>query len=171
MNWILAIDPGNKESAYALLDTELRPMKFGKIQNKEMFEVFPQIETTAAIENTDFDIVIEMVESYGMPVGREVFFTCVWIGKYIEYFDFFNRESNLIYRHEEKMAICHSPKANDATIRTALVDRFAPNTPNKGKGYKKNPGWFYGFHADIWQAYAIGVTFHDMKQNKEVLKE
>ena len=65
---------------------------------------------------------------------------------------------------QEKLAICHSPRANDATIRQALIDRFAPGTPNKGKGTKKEPGWFYGFRADIWQAYAVGVTWADLNR-------
>lgn len=170
MELILSIDPGNKESAYALLAPDLKPIRHGKVLNEELFEIILQIVMAARIKNADLSVAIEMVESYGMPVGREVFDTCVWIGKYIEYIEFFGRQVTLIYRHEEKMAICHSTKANDATIRTALVDRFAPDTPNHGKGYKKSPGWFYGFHADVWQAYAVGVTFYELK-NKEVLKE
>ena len=108
----------------------------------------------------DLRIAIEMIASYGMPVGKEVFDTCVWIGRLLERFK--NVRSTLIYRKDEKLTICNSPRANDATIRQALVDRFAPGTPNKGKGSKKWPGWFYGFRADIWQAYAVGVTYHDM---------
>jgi hypothetical protein len=68
---------------------------------------------------------------------------------------------NFIYRKDEKMAICHSMKANDASIRQALVDRFAYGVPNFGKGTKKAPGWFYGFRADIWQSYAIAVTYYE----------
>ncbi|KHD34036.1 hypothetical protein NL50_18035, partial [Clostridium acetobutylicum] len=67
-----------------------------------------------------------------------------------------------IYRKDEKMNLCHSMKANDSTITQALVDRFAYGVRNHGKGTKKEPGWFYGFKKDIWQAYAVGVTYFDM---------
>ena len=51
-------------------------------------------------------------------------------------------------------------------MKQALIDRFAPGVPNGGKGIVnkkvKQPGWFYGFKGDIWQAYAVGVTYYDM---------
>lgn len=164
MAWILAIDPGNEESAYVLLNPELMPVRFCKASNEMMFCHL----CDAIIENVphgDLKIAIEMIASYGMPVGKEVFETCVWIGELKERFkrfDAYGAEVTLIYRKQEKLALCNSPRANDATIRQALIDRFAPGTPNKGKGTKKWPGWFYGFRADIWQAYAVGVTYHDL---------
>lgn len=159
MQWILAIDPGNEESAYVLLDRDLRPVKFGKQDNELMFASMCAGLMEHIREGDDLHVAIEMIASYGMPVGREVFETCVWIGRLVERFREF--DTSFVYRKDEKMAICHSMKATDATIRQALVDRFAPNTSNFGKGTKAKPGWFYGFRADIWAAYAVGVTYHD----------
>lgn len=165
MEWILAIDPGNEESAYVLLDPNLKPVRFAKCANELMYchivDSLHQLEgELAPVTFAEVKVAIEMIASYGMPVGREVFDTCVWIGRLLERFRSY--DVTLIYRKDEKLTICNSPRANDATIRQALVDRFAPNTNNFGKGTKAKPGWFYGFRADIWAAYAVGVTYHDM---------
>lgn len=155
---ILGIDPGNVESAYVITDENLKPLEFGKIYNEELLD---------NIYSGDFDkcdyVTIEKMASYGMGVGLSVFETCVWIGRFQEalnhrglYIHYF------IYRKDEKMNLCHTMKAKDSNIIQSLIDRFAPNTPNKGKGKKNNQGWFYGFKADIWQAYAVLVTYYDM---------
>ena len=86
-------------------------------------------------ENYPIDYVaIEGIQSFGMPVGQTTFETCYFIGRLLEQFEAFDIEPTLIYRSEEKMALCHSMKATDATIRQALIDLFAKDTPNKGKG-------------------------------------
>lgn len=162
---ILAIDPGNIESGYVFLEDDLSVKECGKINNDELLDKIIAGDFYYAYEN----IAIEMVASYGMAVGATVFETCVWIGRFVQAFE--NADVNpenikFIYRKDEKMNLCHSMKAKDSNIVQALIDRFAPNTPNKGKGTKKEPGWFYGFKKDIWQAYAVAVTYHDMYLNK-----
>ena len=155
---IFAIDPGTFESAWVLMDGDCRPVRFGKIPNEELLDMVRQ--------EGGHDLAIEMVASYGMAVGKEVFDTVFWIGRFWEAAERFASRS-LIYRREEKLALCGSAKANDANIRQALVDRFAYGVPNMGKGTKKEPGWFYGFRADIWQAYAIAVTWRDKNHGEE----
>ena len=49
----------------------------------------------------------------------------------------------------------------NAAISLYLADRYAPGRPNFGKGTKKNPGFFYGFSADMWAAMAVAVTYFD----------
>lgn len=158
---ILAIDPGNVESGYALLDINLKPIEKGKVKNEVLLE---DIRMDRFWYNSPQDeedhIAIEMIASYGMPVGIEVFETCVWIGRFIQAIGN-GIEPRFIYRKDEKMNLCTSMKANDATIKQALVDRFAAGQKNYGKGTKKEPGWFYGFSKDMWAAYAVGVTYYD----------
>lgn len=153
---ILAIDPGNIESGYVLLDQKtLKPLEVGKIKNEELKYILELPSTKESVKH----YAIEMIASYGMSVGQSVFETCIWIGRFIEVI---GDNYKFIYRKDEKTNLCNSMKAKDSNIIQALIDRFAPNTPNKGKGTKKEPGWFYGFKKDIWQAYAVGVTYYDL---------
>ncbi|APM37342.1 hypothetical protein [Clostridium kluyveri] len=156
---ILAIDPGNRESAYVVMDYNLKPIEFGKFGNEDVRQ---ELRRNIKKYGHELRIAIEMVASYGMAVGREVFETCVWIGRFTEMVEQFNMNTNYIYRKDEKLNLCNSQRANDSTITQALVDRFAYGTRNHGKGTKKAPGWFYGFKKDIWQAYAVGVTYFDL---------
>lgn len=153
---ILAIDPGNTESGWCVIDAETRrPLEFAKSANEDVRQVLHVAY--------DVDLVaVEMVASYGMPVGADVFETCVWIGRYIEALH--PRPVELVKRHPIKLHHCHSAKATDSNIRQALVDRFAYGQPNHGKGTKAEPGWFHGFAADVWQAYALAVYVADQER-------
>lgn len=154
---ILAIDPGNIESAYCFINEETyEPEEFGKVKNERLLNIiYDQLSNSVNY----YTMVIEMIASYGMPVGKEVFETCVWIGRFIEAYD---KDYKFIYRKEEKMNLCHSMKAKDSNIRQALIDRFGV------VGTKKNPGWFYGFKADIWAAYAVGCTYLDKMKGEKI---
>lgn len=169
-HYILAIDPANVESGWVVLDCEdYRPLAFGKTENEKFRDMiyagrFDGINDSVDLWGEDEVIpAIEMVASYGMPVGREVFETCVWIGRFEEAllkarhgYSRLYTDPEFVFRKDVKMNVCGRTSAKDANIRQALIDRFA-STPS-GKGTKKNPDWFYGFHADVWAAYAVGVT-------------
>lgn len=167
MTRILAIDPGNTHSGWALIDTtDCAPLDFDKSPNDELLARL--YLHGSGIDNTDWDhIAIEMVASYGMAVGATVFDTCVWIGRFAEAL---RRPclppANLVLRRDVKLHHCGQTKAKDSNIRQALVDRFAPGQPNHGKGTKADPGWFHGFHADVWQAYALAVLAADRIENR-----
>lgn len=172
--FILGIDPGNEQSAFCLCSLDLKPLMFAKLPNFEPCEEWPGKkdkflsevnEAMVSVEANCWNtiIVIENIESFGMPVGRSVLDTCIYIGELKRELTLFGCDVRFVFRHEEKMAICHSAKANDATIKQALVDRFAFGQKNYGKGTKKEPGFFYGFKADCWSAFAICVTFHDLE--------
>jgi hypothetical protein len=157
---ILAIDPGNTDSAYVVIDQETRkPLDFAKVPNEQLLDRLTDHDLGERVDH----LVIEMVASYGMPVGREVFETCVWIGRYFESIDRWldGATPQLVYRQPIKLHHCGSARAKDSNITQALVDRFAPGQSNHGKGTKAQPGWFYGFRADVWQAYALAVYVAD----------
>lgn len=155
---IFAIDPGTTESGFALVGQKggkiVQVLDKGKMSNDALLALLPY-------RIGDCETVCEMVASYGMPVGREVFETCVWIGRFLQAAGVPPAEQakRLVYRQEEKLTICHSLRANDASITQALVDRYAYGQPNRGKGTKKHPGFFYGFVKDAWQAFAVAVTW------------
>lgn len=149
---IFAIDPGNIRSAYVVTDDDLNPVEFGIVENEELIEIIEK--------HQDCEYAIEMIASYGMPVGKEVFDTCVYIGRFFESVKRFGVTPIFVYRQEEKLCICKNTRARDSNIRQALIDRFGV------VGTKKNKGFFYGFKKDIWQAFAVAVVYHDEKREK-----
>ena len=96
-----------------------------------------------------------------------MFETCEWIGRFKQIFDGRGIPYHIVTRKEEKLNICGSPRANDTTIRHALIDRFASHDFRTGKGTKANPDFFYGFRADQWSAYAVATTALDRAEKED----
>jgi hypothetical protein len=142
---ILALDPGPEQTGWVVYDGG-RVESAGISPNQIMLERifisrFPE----------DCALAIEMIASYGMPVGRETFETCVWVGRFIQAWPRPD-EVRLIYRKDVKLELCGSAKAKDANIRQALIDRV-------GKpGTKKEPGPTYGVSGDMWAALGVAVV-------------
>ncbi len=147
---ILAIDPGTTQSAWVIYkDGEI--LDKGITENSELLEM---------VNGGTFHfwkcekMYIEMVASYGMAVGKTVFETCVWIGRFIQAW---STDYEYVYRKDVKMHLCGQTKAKDSNIRQAIMDRHG-STREAAIGTKKNPKALYGVSKDIWAALAVAIT-------------
>lgn len=151
MPTVLFIDPGNEQSAACFLfesNVEARILP-----NNEMADFLKGYTHCAEL------VGIEMVACYGMPVGKEVFDTARWVGRFEQILSDKGKSVQIVYRQQIKLHHCHTMKAKDGNIAQALRDRFG------GKGTKGNPGFFYGFKDDMWQACAGAVYLRDKLTN------
>lgn len=147
---ILAIDPGNEESAWCELE-DGKPVRAHKAINSDLLQAL----RVGSIGNGR-TLAIEMIASYGMAVGKEVFETCVWIGRFREAWESTGGEVRLVYRKEVKLYLCETVRANDSNIRAAIVDRFGGK--EKAIGKKASPGPLFSIKGDAWSALAVALT-------------
>jgi hypothetical protein len=135
---LLAVDPGCIKSAYVLYETQTGTI-LGKdiVQNDIAIKLFSELNHEK--------LVIEMIQSFGMPVGKEVFETCVWIGRFKQAAIECGINPELVYRKDVKMHLCGNTRAKDANIRQALIDLLGKD---KTKGVSK----------DMWAALGVAVT-------------
>lgn len=147
---ILAIDPGTTESGYVYL-MDGRVVTSGVESNDRTLARIGCSPSPAMVHYAADALAIEMIASYGMPVGREVFETCVWIGRFKQAWRTPD-DVQLIYRRDVKLHLCGSPRAKDANIRQALLDKVG------AAGTKKSPGPTYGVKSHAWAALAVAVT-------------
>lgn len=157
---ILGIDPGTTESGWVIYDTENHSIIDKGIDENETVDL--------TVINKESDAVaIEMVASYGMPVGKETFETVYWIGRFAEMAISLSKG---VYRYYKKTdinpSICFNSKANDSIIRRALLDMF-PKTGGGSEpsiGTKKQQGPLYGFNSHMYPALAVALT-HALNNN------
>jgi len=136
---ILAIDPGTEQSGFVVWDGTV--VEAGFIDNQSLRHRLTERSFGGASI-----CAIEMIASYGMPVGREVFETCVWIGRFVERV---GMPAHLVYRKDIKIHLCGTAKAKDGNIRQALIDKHGK------QGTKKEPGPTYGVSGHLWAALAV----------------
>lgn len=150
---ILAVDPGPTDTAWVVL-ADSHPILFAKEPNETALANIISL----AHRRPCVTLAIEMIASYGMPVGAEVFETCTWIGRFEQAWVGAGGTRPLrIPRKDACLHICNSPRANDATIRQALIDRYGGST-TKAIGTKAAPGPLYKMNVDHRAALAVGLT-------------
>lgn len=141
---ILAIDPGSIESGWCKYDrVNDSVIASGVSKNDSVLEM---------IRNAGSDIVaIEMIANCGQVVGRDIFETVLWTGRFVQAYH--NPYAvMLIYRRNIKMHLCGSMRAKDKDIRQALIDRLGP------PGTKDKKGATYGVKTHAWSALAVAIT-------------
>lgn len=150
MGALLAIDPGTTHSGWVLL-RDGKPWNSGVMENQEVIEM---LQGTPILP-----VAIEMIASYGMAVGREVFETCLWIGRFMQAAG--PDRVRLVYRKDVKLHLCGTTKAKDANIRAELIDRWGGKA--EAVGTVKKPGPLHGVKSHAWAALAVAVTALETK--------
>lgn len=155
---ILALDPGTHEVGWCMFEFDPRmPLLSAQVRT----DIIDNETALRYLGDTDIAadlLAIEMIASYGMPVGAEVFETVRWIGRFEQRWrdthqsEERNAVVRMVYRREVKSHLCGSSKAKDANIRQRLLDIFGP------AGTKKAPGVLYGVKSHAWAALAVAVT-------------
>jgi hypothetical protein len=163
---IHAIDPGTDESGFVSLQVDgadiLSVIPTPTIQNEALIPLL--LCSNDAGKHAQVT-VIESIESYGMPVGAEVFETVHWAGRFFQASDSNPTHDTpvRIPRRTIKLHLCNDSRARDSNIRQALLNRFPRTgggaTPQKGT--KAQPGPLYGVSKHAWAALAVAVTYLD----------
>jgi hypothetical protein len=148
---LYAIDPGTDASAIVIVTPESIS---GCIQ--------PNDELRTALLSTGSahgHLVIEQVESFGMPVGREVFETVFWSGRFAEAWQSRGLRCSWsrIGRKDVKLALCGTVKAKDPHIRQVLIDRYG------GPLCVKKGGSLAGIKSHLWAALAVAVAYQQLE--------
>ena len=147
---VLGIDPGHEHSAWVAYETDSRSIiKLGINDNATVRMMLK------ADRKLGWVMAIEMVGCYGMAVGREVFETCVAIGRFEQCWE--GGEHDRILRQTIKAHLCNSTKANDSNIRRALMDRWG------GDLSVKKGGPLAGIKTHLWAALACAVAWAELK--------
>ena len=151
MKPVIGLDPGTTESAFVAYNGQAITC-IGIIENEQMVLRLAEQQEPAFL-------VVEEFESFGMAVGREVFRTIRWTGRFEQAYPW----PNLVVfmpRRQVKQHICHTARATDANIRQELLDRFGGQATAIGS--KRTAGPLYGLKSHLWSALALAVTYHDL---------
>lgn len=152
---VFAIDPGPQQSGYVVWDNSTSKLiASGVWPNAEILK----LQADCCQIDHAF-LAIEMIESFGMAVGKEVFETVLWVGRFQQAWPK-PEEVRLVYRKEVKRLLCGTTRATSANIRQALIDRFGSG---EAIGNKKTPGPLYGVKSHAWSALAVAITAWETK--------
>lgn len=148
---VIGIDPGTKQSAYVAWDGEF----ITDVATVPNLQVLKYLRTVPA----EACVVIENIEPYGAVVGREVFETCVWVGRFLQ------RARDVIGPHQvsrlPRRAVKKHLKVSggDKEVKAALVRML-----------ERNPIEWNDLRSHQFAALAIAVTWWNTERALQPLK-
>lgn len=172
---LLAIDPGTARSAYVGMTDKYEILAKAKVDNAQVLELIMLGGYDALVIECMEPRTLNTGKKQAPPqrIGDETYETCIWIGRFMEAAIRRGMDVHRVYRSEERKCLIPSkrnglppleppvPNTPDALIRRALAARFARFDKIRGKGTARKRDVFYGFAADVWNAFAVGVVYLD----------
>ena len=149
---ILGIDPGNEQSAFVAVDHDYQIEFAEKVDNGSMVHMMGQ---DYVCRHNITDVCIEMIQSYGMPVGRTVFDTCRWVGRFEQKAAEHSIRVHLYARPAIFRAVTGQSRGGDAALRQALLTRFGGDKKGEPMNILKGGG------SDKRAAFAVAVYHPD----------
>lgn len=153
--YVLALDPDPRGATWVVLDTSASTTA-PRVVACQQRATLGEIEGLLARPDIG-RVAVEMIEAMGMAVGREVFETCVNIGRIEEQAARAGHVAERITRRSVKLLLCGSMRAKDPNVRQAILDRYGA-TKAEAIGTKRAPGPLYGVSGDVWAAIGVGLV-------------
>jgi hypothetical protein len=171
---IVALDPGTTQTGWCKVDFAKRtPVIVAK-------GISPNGDVLAALRSGQLDgdtVACEQIRSYGMAVGKEVYDTVEWCGRFREaVYENWPEGTPWVYipRLSVKLKLCGSPRAKDTNVRQALLDLY-PATgggKNPAVGTSTNPGPLFGVKSHMFAALGVAHTaYHVLHYPKDYTHE
>lgn len=172
---IMAIDPGTTESAYVILNDQYQIFSADKVGNDVILSIIADAPGLDAVIIEDIEPRYSSTDksAAGAVMGQSTIETIKAFGRFSWQASLRGLMVGSIFRRDERSCLIPTkrnglpplpetaPKHADGQIRASLIRRFARHDQERGRGTKANPDTFYGFHGDMWQAMAVGVTWLD----------
>lgn len=166
---VAAIDPGTEQSALVVYDGATKRVTYHVIaSNPVILEtlLWPSVMTAGVMVLA----IEEFVSSFGMAVGKEVFKTVWWAGRFYEAFESCRRSDPgaraiMVPRKTAVTHICGVARANDSNVRAEIIDRFGGKIRAIGK--KSTPGPLYGLKGHEFAALAVAITVAEGSHGEE----
>lgn len=150
---IIGIDPGTTQSAYVAWDGEFI-RELGTEPNATVAKYLRTIDLDACV-------CIESVAYYGASVGREVFETCFWMGRFFQIARdrVGPRQVSRLSRNAVRKHLELKKSGNYKNVKAALERRL-----------QRQPEDWHNLRSHQWSALAVAVTWWNTERVRQPLK-